>query len=320
MGSCSLAISKKSNSIFNACNNLVRKRPNAKLHTNSIWTKTSSIIENTLNSCKNSLFGIFGTIGKLFEQKLDKIMRHYKANGVILCACTLPFIGIKQLEKAQEHALCANLAENSYADNPAYKIGEAKLNTNYTIKDEANGFYGCVYETDDKIYISYRGTNNSKDINDDISLFFYDIPTQYKPALELYERVATDPKNKDKEIVITGHSLGGSLAQLVAATKQQKGIKQPKAITFNAYGTKNIIKYSNSNKFTDSTNSINYSIKNDFIGYSREHTGQNFYLPPNLKNEMFSSHSIENFTTPDKLSYFLSAQNYIEQNNKEWLT
>ena len=51
-------------------------------------------------------------------------------------------------------------------------------------------------------------------------------------ALKLYDKVAAEYPNA--HIVLTGHSLGGSLAQIVGA------IRGAEAVTFNAYGTRDM--------------------------------------------------------------------------------
>lgn len=81
-------------------------------------------------------------------------------------------------------------------------------------------------------------------------------PSQKNKAIEFYDKVAENYEGID--ITITGHSLGGALAQYVASLKQEP------AITFEAPGidipsggtSENIINYVNMNDLVGHIESI----------------------------------------------------------------
>lgn len=76
-----------------------------------------------------------------------------------------------------------------------------------------------------KIYISHRGTANKKDLAADIAIFFG--MEKYQPRFQRAQTTVDELKRKypDYEIIHTGHSLGGSVAQFVA--------KKGRSVTFN---------------------------------------------------------------------------------------
>lgn len=102
-------------------------------------------------------------------------------------------------------------------------------------KEKGNGFYASVITNGDDIVIAFRGTQvlDRGDINSDIKMYFAVMPSQAKNALELYDVVKA--KYPNRKIYLTGHSLGGSLAQIVAGYN-----KDVCAATFNPYGTKKV--------------------------------------------------------------------------------
>ena len=126
-----------------------------------------------------------------------------------------------------------------------YKGKNAKLPTGFKEiahskeddeKGKGNGFYASVITNGDDIVIAFRGTQifQLNDITNDIQMVSSKMPSQAKNALELYDVVKA--KYPNRKIYLTGHSLGGSLAQIVAGYN-----KEVCAATFNPYGTKQII-------------------------------------------------------------------------------
>ena len=108
-------------------------------------------------------------------------------------------------------------------------------------ENKKTGFYGEVYKCGDELAVVYRGTDiNKLNIPDAKDVFVGDLPMgfgitsgQYADAKKLYDKV--QKSYGGKRIVLTGHSLGGSLAQLVSAESGRK------AVTFNAYGTGDLL-------------------------------------------------------------------------------
>ncbi len=98
--------------------------------------------------------------------------------------------------------------------------------------NKKTGFHAEAFFKNGKIAISIQGSdfeNNGNDWTDNnIKMFKKDLPNQYVDAQDFYEEIKKDFPNK--EIVFTGHSLGGSLAQLMG---NKTGCE---TVTFNAYG------------------------------------------------------------------------------------
>ena len=134
----------------------------------------------------------------------------------------------------------------------------------YTCENPKSGFYGEAYKKGDEIAVVYRGTDFEsgiepfkKDlIGGDIPMARTKIPEQYNDALKMYKDI--ESKYSNKRIVLSGHSLGGSLAQLVSAQTGRK------AVTFNAYGTGDILTQAGvrNQRLLDITN---YGNKDDHI-------------------------------------------------------
>ena len=99
--------------------------------------------------------------------------------------------------------------------------------------DKKSGFHGEAFYKDGKVVIAMRGTNDKDDLANDVDMAKKKLPNQYADAQKFYEKVRKD--FPDQEIVFTGHSLGGSLAQLMS-NKTGYG-----AVTFNAYGVRDIL-------------------------------------------------------------------------------
>lgn len=157
--------------------------------------------------------------------------------------------------------------------------------------DGFQGFIAGRSTNDDRLYndivVAIRGTDSALDIiTSDFEIALKKIPIQYIKALKFYNKFL-DVKNKNKHniaknanIYITGHSLGGAIAQLIAV---KKGVR---AITFNAPG---MLKQ---NKNINLDFIINYVNMNDVVGCYQNHIGKTlYYIPSGLINGKFKPHS-----------------------------
>lgn len=158
----------------------------------------------------------------------------------------------KLLEEIESYAKLSNISydsniDNEYANNQALqRLGVISKNmslkntvadTQYVRFDNVqleDGLYGSAYckncgESAEEVVIAFRGTefDNLKDLKADIEQLWKK-PEQYKNALIFANKIL---QNRSKSnIHITGHSLGGGLAQYTAAS-----LGLP-ATTFNAAG------------------------------------------------------------------------------------
>ncbi|HKJ89455.1 MAG TPA: Mbeg1-like protein [Gammaproteobacteria bacterium] len=137
----------------------------------------------------------------------------------------------------------AELSMASYGNNEV--DGWLKRDIDLPPNAAQHGFSAQVYQstTSDKLVIAYRGTDEARDWtgpNDEIAEDYYNLPLtdgegedpQFVDALEFAERVRQNFPNQ--EILVTGHSLGGGLAQLVADSYGWGGM------TFDAPGMEEI--------------------------------------------------------------------------------
>lgn len=89
------------------------------------------------------------------------------------------------------------------------------------LKDEKSGFYGAVFADDARrtLWIAYAGSITFSDALASVGLVLKpNLTRQEKQAFELYETtLQTDEiKELDYDLLLTGHSLGGALATMVA--------------------------------------------------------------------------------------------------------
>lgn len=131
---------------------------------------------------------------------------------------------------------------DGYGDDKV--VVEAQRLRNYTIPsnmeyledmyDPKTGTSGTAFRNKDtgEVILAYTGTNLSfrPEVFKDIGTDFYEVLTaggdHYKPAYEFYERVRAKYGNN---IILTGHSLGGNIAQRVALE-----YNVPKTVVYNS--------------------------------------------------------------------------------------
>ena len=125
-----------------------------------------------------------------------------------------------------------------------------------------------------EIVIAYRGTDSLFDTTiDDLQIAVGSIPSQTAGAINYYDTIVKN-LSENGSISVTGHSLGGALAQLVAA------ITGDDAYTFNAPGMKYLLSQLGLDEQEEYTNIENYIVMNDYVGNFREHIGQEYYYEP----------------------------------------
>ena len=144
------------------------------------------------------------------------------------------------------------------------------------------GFQAVAYKNTStkEIIIAYRGTDSLLDaIYSDAQIAFNLTPQQVNPAIQFYDDIYNNFKEEGYTISITGHSLGGALAQYVAAQKQVS------AVTFNAPGV-------SMPAGGNASGIVNYVNMNDFIGCLNTHLGETrYYLPSGIVDDEFKPHS-----------------------------
>jgi hypothetical protein len=107
--------------------------------------------------------------------------------------------------------------------------------------DRPSGYQGTIYQRVDtsEIVVAHRGTEgNLRDISADAAMVFARVNPQARDAIELTQNAlrrarkyaADNNMTSVPEVTVTGHSLGGALAQITAHRFHLRGE------TFNAYG------------------------------------------------------------------------------------
>lgn len=159
--------------------------------------------------------------------------------------------------------------------------------------NKKTGFYSQLYvnEKAKEIIIAYEGTNilSGKDIANDIQMYNKkEKPLQFKDAEIMYKNVMQ--KYPKYSITFTGHSLGGSIAQLMGAKYKHQ------TVTFNAYGIGQL----NGLEINSTKNIINYAHRDDGVFNEKRcwHIGKVIYTYAGdnvfLRNNKLGNHKIEN--------------------------
>lgn len=117
-------------------------------------------------------------------------------------------------------------------------------NRTVTAQDySVSGFYAVVFQCDGRYVIAYRGSETFpiedayKDfIETDLAIGMGRIPLQFYEGTEVYKKIVKEYKIDPDKVTITGHSLGGGIAQYVALTIDKEEGFIPRTYTWNAVG------------------------------------------------------------------------------------
>ena len=190
------------------------------------------------------------------------------------------------------------------------------LNNTWRLEDflgEPNGYQGAVFvntETKQVMMIS-RGSEEWADAYANFQMGIGLVPDQYYSALKLLASardIAKEQGTSEKDILVAGHSLGGSVSQLVAAFGDLA------AQTFNAYGPANFLPqlglvdktYDKIMNFVTKDDPVHVFAGSKMIGTTLAYDANS--LPelltkysglPGYLYYQYDQHSIEQFLDPD---------------------
>ncbi len=99
--------------------------------------------------------------------------------------------------------------------------------------NESDGFSVSFFRNGSQVVVAFRGTNDKADYDDDIALMMATQPGQVKNLTEVLNRMKQEGYT---EYYLTGHSLGGYLAQYFAARDLMTNPQYIHSAVFNAPG------------------------------------------------------------------------------------
>ncbi len=162
------------------------------------------------------------------------------------------------------------------------QVFQTKYNSKKINKIKQFGFESKVFKNikSGKYIICFCGTNDIIDYISDIEMAKNRVPPQLIFAINTLKNLEHVYGISINQIeMITGHSLGGSLAQLIGSMKEYSHIK---VVTFNAYGTAKIRSFKRKGE-----NITNYISENDIIATIEKHIGNNIKIPMGEKAKFY---------------------------------
>lgn len=157
-----------------------------------------------------------------------------------------------------------------------------------------NGFYGVAYQLGHKIVIAYRGTDNVQDLLSDAGIYLSipDFIDQLKPAQQFADRIRSSLPPGHYQVIFTGHSMGGWLAQTMYLTDLGK---YPDwdivgATVFNSIGT------NFHPELTGLTSVKDYHFQGDIFSHYGSSLGQEIEIPnPTPDESIYDKHQLFDF-------------------------
>lgn len=211
------------------------------------------------------------------------------------------------------HEDCKQLSQAVYQDEKPKNINGWQYKKSIY---DSNGFYAEVYEKDGKVILAIRGTDRergkvetTKDLYSDTQMSWSCLPSQAKSSEKAY--IELIKKYSKNNVIITGHSLGGSLGTILGAKYGGE------TITFGAYG----VKYLAGLEINYTNNITNYGNYNDtvFVANIDSQIGKTIVLNPQNENGIFRKKyiSLEGFN-PHLLDNYGDLSQGVEYKKEEF--
>lgn len=142
----------------------------------------------------------------------------------------------------------------------------------YTVKavyNDPNGFSATLFQDGDKLILSLRGTDQAVDVDDDAWLTTGKLPPQYESMITFFKELQTSSMiTTESNLVVTGHSLGGALTQMLTATYPEY---VDEAYTYNSPGAATL-------RYKGQTLFSNGLVFDSFIAYQTFFTCKTFSI------------------------------------------
>ena len=161
----------------------------------------------------------------------------------------------------------------------------------YCYKSTTSGFSACLFEgiNTNELVVVYRGTERfglgenekdfpsmMKDVVTDLSLMTGSYDEQFNDSWKFFKLIKS--QNPKRKIIISGQSLGGALAQIVAAKEYTVNHKKFETHTFNAPGCRHLLDVYDCNTEYNYSFIRNYAVANDWCGMFGEHIGETYLI------------------------------------------
>ncbi len=175
----------------------------------------------------------------------------------------------------------STLSKVAYSDRFSGSIYGWEFSTEYS-KTLDSGLAYSTFIKDKEIVIAFRGTDSISDVGADLGFLSGSWTNQFEQAAKLVSVV--QDKYRGYSITVTGHSLGGGIAQLMSAMYKLEGA------SFEAPGAKAITetegfriaqkKYAEPSISDEPKSFVNYTAKGSSISSVGTHVGEEVVIDP----------------------------------------